>query len=164
MSETLMTPSSIRLFGRIVDGLTLDPKKIGGALGANKLLHQQLSAPDAALARIYGFSFEGHQYDLPKPALFLVHGKGKPVPKSGEGADTATKTPDGLRVWEYDKADFSLRLDVTSGSLEQILLEANAPGGGQPSGGGAGYNVGYNVGYNAGYNVGYNVGLGAPES
>jgi hypothetical protein len=27
-------------------------------------------------------------------------------------------------MWEYDKGDFSLRLDITSGTFEDILLEA----------------------------------------
>jgi hypothetical protein len=29
-----------------------------------------------------------------------------------------------LRVWEYDRGDFSLRLDVDSGPLERILIDA----------------------------------------
>ena len=33
-----------------------------------------------------------------------------------------------LRYWEYEKADFSMRLDVTTGTLEQILLEAALAG------------------------------------
>ncbi|MCP4470849.1 MAG: hypothetical protein GY815_09210 [Gammaproteobacteria bacterium] len=28
-----------------------------------------------------------------------------------------------IKVWSYDKADFSVRLDVDSGPLEDILLE-----------------------------------------
>ena len=34
----------------------------------------------------------------------------------------------GIRVWEYDRADFSLRLDVDSGPLERILVEAESGG------------------------------------
>ena len=33
-----------------------------------------------------------------------------------------------IRVWEYDRADFSLRLDVDSGPLERILIDAESGG------------------------------------
>ena len=29
-----------------------------------------------------------------------------------------------IRVWEYDRGDFSLRLDIDSGPLERILIDA----------------------------------------
>ncbi len=32
-------------------------------------------------------------------------------------------------MWEYDKGDFSIRLDVETGPFEQILLEAALRGG-----------------------------------
>ena len=45
-------------------------------LGGNQFLRAQLNAPNAGFARIYGFSFEGHYYDLAKPVIMLVHGPG----------------------------------------------------------------------------------------
>lgn len=71
-----------------------------------------------------------------------------PTPSGGEGPPLEPKPPqsqmargpsgtdqsgvatkDGefssdIMMWEYDKGDFSLRLDVTTGTLEDILLEA----------------------------------------
>lgn len=35
-----------------------------------------------------------------------------------------TSEAEGVRCWAYDKGDFSLRLDVTTGTFEDILLEA----------------------------------------
>ena len=109
--------------------------------GANFFLREQLQAPGARLARIYAFSYEGSYYMLPKPAIFLVHGIGEdpnvPAPAAAShvsrGPNTTHNT--GLvgknwefsadtRMWEYDKGDFSLRFDIETGSLEQILLEA----------------------------------------
>ncbi len=29
-----------------------------------------------------------------------------------------------VRVWEYDKGDFTLRIDIASGTFDEILLEA----------------------------------------
>jgi hypothetical protein len=31
---------------------------------------------------------------------------------------------DDIRFWSYDKGDFSIRMDVSTGTLEDILLEA----------------------------------------
>ena len=97
-------------------------------------------------ARIYGFSFEGAFYSMPKPALFLVSGPGVPVdaatrrtsmdesgvvarewefsgkPGGGGGTD--------LFFWEYEKGDFSLRLDIDAGQFEQLLLAASLRAGG----------------------------------
>jgi hypothetical protein len=89
------------------------------------------------LARIYGFSFEGTYYGLPRPSIFLVHGTGKPIgnweinstmEESGVLArewDFSGRTrPSDLACWEYEKGDFSIRLDAEAGQFEQILLVA----------------------------------------
>jgi hypothetical protein len=113
-------------------------------------LQDQLTAdqvdPDRSprLARIYGFSFEGHYYDLAKPAIFLVHGPGNDpeafrpdtarpnsrvdrapadADRTGVGSSASSFSHD-IRVWSYDKGDFSIRLDPESGPFEQILLQA----------------------------------------
>jgi hypothetical protein len=115
-------------------------------------LYKQLAAkdpnppnnPNAKFARIYGFSHEGHYYDLPKPAIFLVHGDGTApvfrannrtdvdssgvVAREWEFADNDPAVKD-LKMWEYEKGDFSLRLDIESGPFEQILLAPTLRGG-----------------------------------
>jgi len=113
-------------------------------LGGNQFLKQQLLAEGAQLARIYGFSFEGHYYDLPKPALLLVHGRGETLEHGEHGRTTldaagvmarewefsdAKIGADNVRRWSYDKGDFSIRLDTESGPFEQILLAAILRGG-----------------------------------
>ena len=40
---------------------------------------------------------------------------------------------DDPMVWSYDRADLSIRMDVDSGSFEQILLDLVLGGGGGPS-------------------------------
>ena len=111
--------------------------------GANRQLGEQLSAADAGIAKIYGFSYEGRYYDLARPTLFLVHGDGEavtqapPVPPAVPHPSRAPRDPlltglsgadfefaDDLRVWSYDKADYSIRMDVETGMFEQLLLEA----------------------------------------
>ena len=145
MPETLLTPTGVKLYGRLIEGLSINVPKKGwapSALGDNNFLRKQLQPdPDGNppnLARIYGYSFEGAYHDLPVPALFLVHGKGTAVKDGADGKATVDSTgvvardwefsdpdtpPQGgdLRYWEYDKGDFSMRLDIQSGTFEQLL-------------------------------------------
>jgi hypothetical protein len=92
-------------------------------------------------ARIYAFTFEGAYCPLPRPPILLVHGNGIPI-NSPQGSwsnfETAgvmgrewdfsasdhPKATSDLRYWEYEKSDFSIRLDPEAGPLEQILLAA----------------------------------------
>lgn len=134
MPENLANASTILLFGREVEDLQVVAGGTGAATplrpaGPTHLLAAQIAAADSRLARIYAFAFEGGYYELSQPALFLVHGDGQPagdtVEFSGVAA-TAKEFATDLEVWAYDKADMSVRLDVNAGTLEQILLEAEA--------------------------------------
>lgn len=138
--------------------------KIGAPpLGANGFLRQQVShvenkRPTACLARIFSFAYEGCLYDLNRPAIFLVHGAGQdpddPPPtneagkaeydrlsrspgssaRSGLGMQNGSFSKD-IRVWVYDKGDFSMRLEVETGSFNDILLAAEAEADGLAGGG-----------------------------
>jgi hypothetical protein len=169
--ESLLTPSAIKLYGRIIAGLTIDVANARDELGGNRFLREQLERPAGepkpALARIYGFSYFGRYTALSHPAIFLVHGDGVPAsprapivsqrnadnagalaidPLPGNGANDPATTgrfstgptsvdlsgqavkccefSSDLLVWEYDRGDFSLRMDIDSGPLERILIEA----------------------------------------
>ncbi len=93
-------------------------------------------------ARIYGFAYAGTYYELETPALYLVHGPGDDATKAAEGnngnkrfaraplglsttgiAAADFQFADDVRVWAFDKGDFSIRLDVSTGPLDQILLD-----------------------------------------
>lgn len=147
--ESLLSGSNILLYGRILRDITLDHEMYDRATvprksGKNKLIHESLYlGNDSRLARIYGFSYQGKYFELGIPAIFLVHGGGEepegPRPSDStpprsfvsEGASDYDKVgvalqrghfAQDIRVWSYDKSDFSLRLDMSSGMLEQILL------------------------------------------
>src|SRR5262245_46793021 len=84
MPETLLSQSTVKLYGRVLDGVDLKWKSASFTTGKgdNGLLSKQLKYPGSdapGLARIYAFSFEGSFYNLPRPAIFLVHGKGSAV-------------------------------------------------------------------------------------
>jgi hypothetical protein len=243
MAETLLTPSSIKLFGRVMGSLTYNDDTSSSVLGCNNFLQHQLSCHDhdtsfdavveielddkgnpkkdsngntiptgrlqvkksnvaplngmlvstatagvladntttvkvgavyvtvvptplsdqgqaditfkvtmaPQFARIYTFSYEGAVYPLPRPSIFLVHGPGKVVDVTGNARNhfpginnigrttldqsgvmarewefSAPQASDDydLRLWEYEKCDFSIRLDMEAGQLEEILLVA----------------------------------------
>lgn len=49
------------------------------------------------------------------------------IDRTGEATKNAEFAA-GVRVWEYDRADFSLRLDIDSGPLERILIDREEGG------------------------------------
>ena len=110
-------------------------------------------AKKARFARIYAISYEGTFHHLARPALFLVHSEGKEIASAGladRGPDAGGLTDDSglitkdftferskegpaakdlkpgqsVRYWEYDKGDFTLRIDIASGTFEDVLLDA----------------------------------------
>jgi hypothetical protein len=151
--ETLLSISAIYLFGRVVSDLKLigdfdpedDPRP--PRTGANTFLQKQFRNNDAAFARIFFFTFEGALFELARPTLFLVHGGGVPadsppandarferlarspgrMTRTGLGWQSGAFASD-MRLWVYDKGDFSMRLDADTGSLEQILLATESGG------------------------------------
>ncbi|QWW71698.1 hypothetical protein [Rhizobium sp. WYJ-E13] len=148
-NETLLGISSVYLFGRPLNDLLLRGSvygpQIAPEVGKNNFLRSQLAAEGANLARIYAFSFEGAFVELGRPAIFVVHGAGAdpddPAPndigyerlsrspgssaRTGLGSQIGALSKD-MRVWTYDKGDFSMRLDVETGTFEQILLSTEA--------------------------------------
>ena len=181
MVETLLSPSNVLLYGRKLEDLQfkfvappsevepddiVPPKSTSGEqactlttppapprLGNNNFLQAQLADENAVLARIYAFSYEGHYYNLAKPAIFLVHGPGRDpeayrpaldlpnarVDRAPADADrTGVASQDysfseDMRVWSYDKGDYSIRLEPDAGPFEQILLESELRTGGPQS-------------------------------
>jgi hypothetical protein len=153
-NETLLGVSAVYLFGRPLSDLILRGGPIYQNLsvplaGRNHSLRDQLGAADAVLARIFAFSFEGAFLELARPAIFVVHGPGAdpddPPPRNIDGDieyDRLYRSPGSsgrtglgfqigalakdMRVWIYDKGDVSMRLDAETGTLEQILLSAEA--------------------------------------
>ncbi len=149
-TESLLQVSSILLFGReledlrlVTTGFPLPPERLPRK-GSNLFLQKQLEDVDAMLARIYAFSYEGSFYELSRPTIFLVHGRGRD-PEFPPATDArATRAPSiseqtglasqigsfakDMRVWAYDKSDFTIRLDVLTGPFDEILLGMEAGG------------------------------------
>ena len=127
--ETLLSAGEVRLFGRVMLDLKLDQGAYtaadAGMADANHMIEAQLRSKDTRLARIYGFTYEGAYYSLPKPAVFLVHGAGVASAHTGQATAADLALPQDLAQWSYDRWDHTIRLDVSSGPLHEILLNRN---------------------------------------
>jgi hypothetical protein len=103
-------------------------------------------------ARIYGFSFDGYYHELMRPTNFLVHGDGHPVTDDAfigvparsprDPSQTGVGAADfqiagRMRVWVYDRADLTIRMDLDGGRFEDILLGFEIGDDFDPDGGGS---------------------------
>lgn len=137
LPESLLTDSTIWLFGRVLEDLTLrnadvSRRAYAGRSSVRQLLRDELVAEDARIARIYAFSFQNELFDMVAPALFLVNGEGEdleraressaPVRVLGLNAIEEFLAAD-LRGWAYDREAMSVRMDVKTGPLNRILLD-----------------------------------------
>jgi hypothetical protein len=128
------------------------PAAAKAALAADKPKEAELPMPpspvewalrqvedDGIFARIYGFSFEGHYYKLPRPVLFLVRENRARNPEEVvvdgwrqfntrftgiEGKDW--QFSGDIMVWAVDRYDMAISLDVEIGSYDQVLLQSFA--------------------------------------
>lgn len=114
----------------------------------NGFLLDQLEEADARFARIYAFTYQGAFYELGRPSIFLVHGTGIDPEGSSAAADpslaTLSRMPanfgrsglaslsgsfsGSMKVWAYERADFTVRLDMESGTFDSVLLSAELGG------------------------------------
>jgi hypothetical protein len=110
---------------------------------------------DLELALIYGYDYQGHCYRLDTPKLFMVQAQTR-LPASGcnfEG-DFWHRDPSFPNVpvivrysmWEVDKLDQTLQLDLKQGFFDALILDANLPTGKQP----ASYRIATAVGHRSG--------------
>jgi len=124
----LLSGSVVRLFGRKILGVEVDKKKLGASLTNKQLLAQIGQLPESdklELARIYAFSFENQFYTLPKPTLFLVHGNcARATTDTGLANKSTLNFEDDIMRWMFDKDDVTLRADVVTGTLDDILIDA----------------------------------------
>lgn len=86
-------------------------------------------APEiASIGVIYGYAYEGHCYKLPKPQIMLL-----PVaPASIVDGDCGYKAELGYAVWQLDKLERAVALDVRTDDLKTLVLDANTPGNRSP--------------------------------
>lgn len=127
-------PTMVRLYGVRLDGISL------GALGAlSTTINYQMtlainptSPCSYELAAIYGYSYEGKCYSLPKPCLVVVDSSTRNA-ASGcgyEGGYNVTDTASQITysMWTADKLDRTLVLTLDQGFIEDVILQQNIAG------------------------------------
>ncbi|MEM7222025.1 MAG: pentapeptide repeat-containing protein [Pseudomonadota bacterium] len=143
MPESLLGGSSVVLVGDTISDLSITgatenqagpwPTKntfVGSLLKYNKVSNSKKDEP--TFARVYGFVYVGAYYELDVPALFLVHGSGTPVENHKLTNKLAAQDftfSKNLLAWDHDQSDFSIRLDVQVGPLDEILLDPDGSAG-----------------------------------
>jgi hypothetical protein len=112
-------------------------KRLRGAPPVLRAMEEQLkrrnggTGLEPGLARIYGFSYLGAYYKLAEPTVLLVYGAGEPVPPTTQeaalglvGIEFKGETFAGqVRVWAQDRADYTVRIDITPGWLADVLVD-----------------------------------------
>ncbi len=93
---------------------------------ANRMADGELSS-----GVIFGYAYEGHCYDLPKPKIMLIPAFPEEIPDDDSGY--YPKRNKDYRVWIVDKLDECIEIDINQGFVEQVVLEANLPGKRSPS-------------------------------
>jgi hypothetical protein len=124
--EPLLAGGTVRLFGRKFGGLTLGPEAT--------LPAQFHARAHPMLARIYGFSYQGNYFKLSVPTVLLVYGAGTPVPADMNGASIDQIGiefkdeffSESVSVWNALDVDFSVRIDISSGWLSDLLIVPEA--------------------------------------
>ena len=140
LSEDLYEPSRVYLFGKQFKGLKFiadevpksgyDTPSAGAELPMPPpVVEQAFRHGDLHLARIYGYSYEGHYYKLDRPLIFLVRGEGV-APERKEGFLTEFCGLEGkgfsfgndIRAWRLSRLDVTLCMDIELGTVEELLL------------------------------------------
>lgn len=81
------------------------------------------------VAVIYAYAFEGHTYRIPKPRIVIVDGEGEPYVHAT--ASTAVGPGQGsgkLYLWRMSKHTNTVAIELETGSVETLILDANTPG------------------------------------
>ena len=158
MNWTLLAPSTIRLFGWVLNGfpalagapavpqtaglattVPVDPGQLAAANYVGRgLTASILQDPNAQLAHILAYTYGGSFAQLRVPAIFLVSGNGEPVLLGGNidpgrlglaYLDNAQISfANNLQFWTYNINDPMIRLDPSSGTLQELVIDAETGG------------------------------------
>ncbi|ASY63579.1 hypothetical protein SJ05684_c21380 [Sinorhizobium sojae CCBAU 05684] len=81
---------------------------------------------------IYGYAYEGHCYKLPKPQIMYLPSEPRAILGSDCGCDCGYVPELGYAVWQFDKLERVVALDVRSDDLNTLVLDENMPGNRSP--------------------------------
>jgi hypothetical protein len=81
---------------------------------------------------IYGYAYEGHCYKLPKPQIMYLPEQPREIVDGDCGCDCGYVPELGYAVWQIDKLERVIALDVRSDDVKTLVLDENMPGSRSP--------------------------------
>ncbi|MCA1407965.1 hypothetical protein I6F26_11595 [Ensifer sp. IC3342] len=81
---------------------------------------------------IYGYAYEGHCYKLPKPQIMYLPSEPRKILGGDCGCDCGYVPELGYAVWQIDKLERVVALDVRSDDVKTLVLDENMPGNRSP--------------------------------
>jgi hypothetical protein len=133
-----LTQAVVRLFGWVVGEVTWTvpddaPKDpIPGNVPVPGQGGEALTADMRKLAHVLAFSNEGRYTPFRTPALFLVSTDGHKVWEGNKvdparlglaQLDQSMVFASNLRFWTYDRSAYITRLDMSSGTLQRVVID-----------------------------------------
>jgi hypothetical protein len=97
--------------------------------------HGTATGADYTIATIYGYAYEGHCYRMDKPSILVFRHGDTQEPAFGCGFGAHEKKRDGstYSMWRLRPPQEILQLEMTVGTLQSVVLDANLPGRRGPS-------------------------------
>jgi hypothetical protein len=81
---------------------------------------------------IYGYSYEGHCYKMPKPQIMFLPKAPQMIPDGDCGCDCGYSSNLGYALWRIDKLKRVTTLEVRSDDVKTLVLDENIPGNRSP--------------------------------
>jgi hypothetical protein len=81
---------------------------------------------------IYGYAYEGHCYKMPKPQIMLLPEMPRAIAHDDCGCDCGYSPALGYLVWQLDKRQSVVSLDIRTDDLKTLVLDENMPGNRSP--------------------------------
>lgn len=81
---------------------------------------------------IYGYSYEGHCYDLPKPLIMFLPCLPHQLTSGYCECDCGYGPGLGYAVWQIDKLEDVVVIDIRVDDVKTLILDANLPGNRSP--------------------------------
>jgi hypothetical protein len=156
--DSLQTPFNVRLYGRLIEGISIKCTSLNGRMKEQatlRLIQSRLASlktgqselaefastydpeqDSAFVANIYGFTRGSARTLLPTPVAFVVDDRGR----DSKGWDGEFSADDGFKCWEFDPRAITFRFDIRLGTFDELLQRAQptdeaAPGVTEPEGG-----------------------------
>jgi hypothetical protein len=135
--DSRYSPSEVTLYGIPLTQLSAYIGKTTQVIPTPVLVN---ITPNCATVRFYpalisAYAYQSHCYNMPEPAILIVQG---PLVKAvGFGFEQMDQSTPPVNItsyymWKFDKLDRTMQFEMTSDTLEEIILKRGLAGTKQP--------------------------------